>query len=120
MPEEMHEFDLRYTRRGTQGGFEGEMKMPEFPPLSVTRHELEEFWRLKLEESRARYQAATTYHRTLRNGQRERDSSEALARARQAESLALAEYTRLLRLFTDLTVHGKLPGQDSAASSGGA
>ena len=29
--------------------------------------------------------------------------------ARRAHETALAEYTRVLRIFTDLVVHGKIP-----------
>jgi len=47
------------------------------------------------------------------------DATEALMRARQAESQALAEYTHVLRIFTDLTVHGKVPEGQSAAGSNG-
>jgi CheY-like chemotaxis protein len=36
----------------------------------------------------------------------------ALARARQAESQALLEYSRVLRIFSYLTVEGKLPQKD--------
>jgi hypothetical protein len=40
-----------------------------------------------------------------------------VARARQAESEALAEYSRILRAFTDLTVNGKVPEEWSVAGS---
>lgn len=45
------------------------------------------------------------------------DATDALIHARQAESQALAEYTQVLRVFTDLTIHGKAPGEQPAAVS---
>ena len=34
--------------------------------------------------------------------------------------MALAEYRRVLQIFTDLTIHGKLPEDQSASGSRGA
>jgi CheY-like chemotaxis protein len=82
----------------------------------LARHELEESWRLRLEESQQKYQKATeTYRSLLRLEQNGRypDPDSALARARQAESEALMEYSRVLRIFTDLTIHGKMPEQQT-------
>ena len=38
------------------------------------------------------------------------DGSTAVKNALLQESLAREEYMRVLRIFTDLTIHGKLPG----------
>ena len=43
-------------------------------------------------------------------------SGSALARAQQMESEALMEYSRVLRIFSDLTLRGKLPDERSAAT----
>jgi CheY-like chemotaxis protein len=47
------------------------------------------------------------------------DATDALLRAGQAQSDALVEYTYVLRTFTDLTIHGKMPEDESAAGSYG-
>jgi len=46
-------------------------------------------------------------------------ATDALMRARQAESRALAEYAQVLRTFADLTIHGKVPEEQPAAGSNG-
>ena len=90
------------------------------PKPSATRQTLEDSWLLRLEEAQARYQKATERYRRLLQGQPDgtsRDPRGVLALARQAESQALAEYSRILRAFTDLTVNGKVPEERSAAHS---
>lgn len=90
--------------------------------VSATRQMLEESWRLRVEETRARYNKATEHYRHLLQQQPERAQREAngsLALARKAESEALAEYSRVLRTFTELTVNGKIPEQQPAAGSSG-
>jgi hypothetical protein len=83
-----------------------------FQASTLGRGELEDTWRGRLEECQKQYQDASHSYRKLLaeepDGQPPRPESP-LARARQAESEALTEYSRVLRLFTDLTVHGKLP-----------
>ena len=85
-----------------------------FPATTIARHELEETWRQRLEQALHRYHTATTeYRKLLReepDGRPPSPDSE-LARARQVESDTLIEYSHMLQLFTDLTVHGKLPGE---------
>jgi CheY-like chemotaxis protein len=83
---------------------------------AATPRDLEECWRLKLQEAHARYQAATTHYRRMLDEQPEGlspglDSS--LSRARETETRALVEYSRVLTIFTDLTVHGKVPDQQA-------
>jgi CheY-like chemotaxis protein len=80
------------------------------------RQELEDLWRAKVEEARGRYNAATEQYRKLLD----RTPDEAppnpdclVARARQAQSEALAEYSCVLRVFTELTVHGRPPEEQS-------
>jgi CheY-like chemotaxis protein len=74
--------------------------------------ELEDAWRARLEDSRRQCKDASNRYRTLlaeeRDGRAPRPDS-TLARARQAQSEALMEYARVLRLFTDLVVLGKMP-----------
>ena len=40
------------------------------------------------------------------------DRSGAYQQAQRAENLALDEYRRVLQIFTDLVVHGKIPEED--------
>ena len=92
------------------------------PNASAARQTLEDSWRLRLEETQARYQKATEDYRRLLQEQPDgalHDPKGALALARQAESEALGEYSRILRAFTELTVNGKVPEGRSAAGSGG-
>lgn len=82
------------------------------PKTCATRETLEDFWRLRVEETQARYHKATGHYRRLlqeQPGGTPHDPTGGLALARQAESEALAEYIRVLRAFTDLTVNGKIP-----------
>jgi hypothetical protein len=90
------------------------------PKASATRQTLEDSWRLRLEEAQARYQKATERYRRLLQEQPDgisHDPKGALALARQAESEALAEYCRILRTFTELTVYRKVPEERSGADS---
>lgn len=90
------------------------------PSVSATRQALEDSWRLRVEETQARYRKATEQYRRVLQEQPNgisHDPKGALALARQAQSEALAEYLRMLRAFTDLTVHGKVPEERSGAVS---
>jgi hypothetical protein len=75
---------------------------------------LEELWQLRLKNAELRY---THAREQLRNILRSlapgevpsADGSYAYQQALRAEKIALADYTRVLRVFTDLVVHGKPP-----------
>ena len=91
-------------------------------PCPVTRRDLEECWLLRLEETQDHYSEARERYRMLLHelpGGLAPSPDRALALARQAELQARTEYTRVLRIFTDLTVHGKMPAERLAASVGG-
>lgn len=91
-------------------------------PCPVTRQDLEESWRLRLEETQDHYSEVRQRYRKLLQelpGGQAASPDRALALARQAELQARAEYTRVLRIFTDLTVYGKVPAERLAASVGG-
>lgn len=60
--------------------------------------ELEQRWRSRLDDAKLRLDYATSYANGRDDGW-----------ARRAHGTALAEYTRVLRIFTDLVVHGKIP-----------
>jgi hypothetical protein len=88
------------------------MERSSFPASTPDRHELEDTWRARLDESRRQYQEATASYRGLLDEKSDGQPpgmDSPFAHAWQAESKALLEYCRILRLFKDLTVHGKLP-----------
>ena len=89
---------------------------------SDTRQDVEEYWRRRLEESQVRYRKATEHYRKLLQEQPKGapyNPNGALALARQAESQALADHTRLLRIFTQLTVYGQIPNHQSVIGPDG-
>lgn len=81
-------------------------------PPSVARGDLEDVWRVKFEVARARYETAKARCIKLLGAKLDgliAQPEDELALARRQESEALAEYARILKLFTELTVHGRLP-----------
>ena len=93
-------------------------------PPPATRRDLEEFWRLELEQAIRRYKTTTAEYKEILEGCGDRaaegsDGASALRRAREAQTQALADFTRMLRLFTDLTVHDRWPEEWPAVSADG-
>jgi hypothetical protein len=73
------------------------------------RQESEESWRQRLDEAYNLYQIASARYRWLLEKAPESSSADSmilLALAHNAESKTLAEYKRVLKIVTDLTVHG--------------
>jgi hypothetical protein len=74
---------------------------------------LEDAWRAHLESKKAAYEFALARHGRLLTAPSEVHSLEARgsagAAARRAEAQARAEYLRVLRTFTALVLHGKVP-----------
>ena len=78
------------------------------------REELEQLWRSRVKDAQLRLDFARNY---LAEVQRDfppgdvpsPDGSFALQKALRAENFALAEYHRVLRMFTDLVLHGTIP-----------
>ena len=97
------------------------MKTANLSP-SAMRQELEESWRSRVEAAQARYQAASKQYRELMQGLPDGlppNKNDGVALAREAESQALAEYTRVLHIFTELTTQGKMPEEAKTAGSDG-
>ncbi len=73
-------------------------------------------WRERCLDVRRQFELARLHRETQRGG-----DTEAYRDALGRESAALAEYTRLLKLYTDLLVHGtvpdEMPEQRAAAAS---
>ena len=81
------------------------------------RKALEELWRGRLNEARLRVELARNFMREIqqdfKNGTMPQpDGNVAFQRAVRAENSALAEYSRVLRVFHDLTVNGKIPDEN--------
>ena len=89
------------------------------PSPSLMGQELEESWRTRVEAAHEDYQAASKHYRKLMQGLPDGqppNKNDAIALARDAESLALAEYTRVLHIFNELTAQGKMPAEEATES----
>ena len=87
-------------------------------PISVTRLEMETTWLSKVQAAQRRYRVASAkYRRALEEHKQfslpSPDGVFALRQAAQAEAAALHQYTRTLKVFTDLIVDAKLPPSES-------
>jgi CheY-like chemotaxis protein len=104
----------------TRIDFEPEMERLALPTSTIARQELEDTWRIRLDQIHRLYHDATTTCRKLLQEDTEGRlpiPANVLVLAREAESEALIEYSRVLGIFTDLTIHGKLP-EETVASVG--
>ena len=84
---------------------------------SPSRIEIEDRWRTRLAEAKRNHDQAVTRFRQAAEVYRAQeipasDGSLGLHQAISAESGARREYIRILRLFTDLVVHGRFPADD--------
>lgn len=98
------------------------MNGPDFFSATVARQELEGFWRRKLEDAQRRYQTGTARYRKLLGGVPEgrvRSQDDSLALARHAKAAALAEYSRLLKIFIELTVNNRMYHRRSGSIANG-
>jgi len=79
------------------------------------RRALGVIWRERLENARVRYEAAKAAVQDARELQSQissPDGSFTLDHALRAEHHALAEFKRVLAVFNDLVVNGKIPDED--------
>ena len=98
------------------------MQHVEHPSPSLARRDLEDAWRVRSERAHERYERASAQYRKLLKEKPDGlipRQDDPLALARHAESEALAEYKRILGLFTELMVHGRIPEEELAARAGG-
>ena len=82
-----------------------------------SRAELEQVWRTRLTESRNKYDLTVTQFRKILEEQKHLgipapDGSLAVRNARVQESAARNEYMRVLKIFTDFVVRGKIPPEN--------
>ncbi|MGJ5818836.1 hypothetical protein [Paludibaculum fermentans] len=94
-------------------------------PSALERVQQLESLRVQLEAASMRYKAATAQYRDMLEAQTEEaaqgpEATDALVRCLQAEAEARVEYGRILRMFTDLAMHGEVPQARSAAAADGA
>jgi hypothetical protein len=75
---------------------------------------LEDIWRLRLEQAAERYHAAQANCAMVLDEFKKglTVSLEAVMEARIKESAALQEHIRILRIFSDLKIHGKIPTEE--------
>ncbi len=84
--------------------------MPENP-----KTELERYWKERLSTAKHLLDAARVNVQSVKVDADGPDGTYAHARytrAVLAETTALVEYSRVLRIYTDLMVHGKVPAQN--------
>src|SRR5438045_786883 len=82
-----------------------------------SRAELEKLWRTRLLKCGAKYESAVAEFRKVLEEQKQLGTSAggrslAVRNALLRKSLARKEYIRVLRIFTDLMVLGKIPEED--------
>jgi hypothetical protein len=82
--------------------------------LMICHTELEQAWQTRVRVAKQRYEESSREFirlaGDLKNGRYQPpDCSEVLRQARQRECFALDEYMRILQIFSDLVVNGKLP-----------
>ena len=70
------------------------------------RQELETLWKQRWDEAKRKLELAAIHVEQIEQQTR---SGDAYRQALEAEILAAAEYSRVLRIYTDLAVHGKTP-----------
>jgi hypothetical protein len=76
------------------------------------RQDVELYWRERVRAARIKYDLVIAESRKVLEEQTDLaspDATAALRRVRQQESLARDEYMRVLKIFTELTVDGKMP-----------
>lgn len=79
---------------------------------------LQALWRSRLDDARLRLDCARNYFKETKQDFASGDISApveyyAIQQALRAEMAALKEYSRILAIFNDLTLHGKIPNEDS-------
>ena len=75
------------------------------------RSEFEALWRQRWHQAKLNLEIARIHYREIDKAPANKISSEDHQRAAEAVRAAIAEYSRVLKIYTDLKVHGKLPQQ---------
>jgi hypothetical protein len=84
--------------------------------MASPQWDLENIWSERVRAARERYRDASRAFQDIWDEHFEihlsTDPTHAIQHARQVESAALSEYVRVLKIFTDLVLHGKTPDED--------
>lgn len=87
------------------------------------RADLEDAWRARVEDRRAAYESSAAHYRQMLNATPEAHSPEtsgsAVAEAQAATAQAREEYRRVLRIFTALMLHGRVPDESVMGEASG-
>lgn len=87
---------------------------------SQNRRELERYWKERCSNAKAGLDVASANVQSLANSQSGSDGGSAYRSAIRSETAALVEYSRVLRIYTDLAVHGKEPDGEDERKAGSA
>ena len=97
---------------GTMGSWEANLR------------DLQDLWRGRVEMKERAYRAAAAHYGRLLNATLQEHSLESpgsgVADARVAADQAAQEYARVLDIFTQLTLHGRVPDESMAREAAGA
>lgn len=80
--------------------------------------ELEEKWQARLRDSKLRLDVCRLYVKQMQAAVADippTDDGYTYRRALQSERSAVAQYTRTLRIYSDLVVYGRVPAEDNEA-----
>lgn len=91
------------------------------PGAPLNRRELERYWKERWLQAKLELEAARAHVQSVKStlsGPYGADGAYAYARAIQGETTALIEYSRTLRIYTDLVVHGKVPDNEERQAAG--
>jgi hypothetical protein len=84
--------------------------MANIPTDSPIRQELEELWRCKVKQAQQHYKdASARWREAIEARLPSTDGNSAVRRAAQAQAVARRVYKRILEVFLDLVVKGKVP-----------
>lgn len=77
------------------------------------RHELERYWKDRWHKAKFNLEAARANVESVKHDATSGpDGNYAYARAMKTETAALIEYSRILRVYTDVVVHDKVPPRE--------
>ena len=85
----------------------------------MDRSELEQHWKARWQEAKLNLEAARAQVESVKDLCIGPDGRYAYRSALAQETAALISYSKVLRIYTDLVVHGKLPDNNDAAGAKG-
>ena len=83
----------------------------------MDRSKLEQHWKERWREAKLNLEAARAQVASVKDLSVGPDYGYAYRSAFTKETAALIEYSKVLRIYTDLVVHGKLPDDNDAAGA---